>query len=134
MLVSRCVLLLLCSVAVVPSAFAQASSAQVNRDAERLQEREQERLREREEQFRQSQTTPPQATQVAPEAEVATEAGGCAAVRSVQVKGMTRYAQSDFAADLVKLSGDCVSIADITRCFVPSPIAISRMAMSPHVR
>ena len=139
MLVSRCVLLLLCSVAVVPSAFAQASSSQVNRDAERLQEREQERLREREEQFRQSQTTPPQATQVAPEADVAAEAGGCAAVRSVQVKGMTRYAQSDFAADLAKLSGDCVSIADInavlrtiTNRYIADGYVTSRAVIGPQ--
>ena len=139
MLVSRCVLLLLCSVAVVPSAFAQASSSQVNRDAERLQEREQERLREREEQFRQSQTAPPQANQVAPEAEVAAEAGGCAAVRSVQVKGMTRYAQSDFAADLAKLSGDCVSIADInavlrtiTNRYIADGYVTSRAVIGPQ--
>ena len=139
MLVSRCVLLLLCSVAVVPSAFAQASSSQVNRDAERLQEREQERLREREVQFRQSQTAPPQANQVAPEAEVAAEAGGCAAVRSVQVKGMTRYAQSDFAADLAKLSGDCVSIADInavlrtiTNRYIADGYVTSRAVIGPQ--
>jgi hemolysin activation/secretion protein len=138
-LVSRCVLLLLCSVAVVPSAFAQTASSQVNRDAERLQEREQERLREREEQFRQSQTTPPQATQVVPEAEVAAEAGGCAAVRSVQVKGMTRYAQSDFAADLAKLSGDCVSIADIntvlrtiTNRYIADGYVTSRAVIGPQ--
>jgi hemolysin activation/secretion protein len=138
-LVSRCVLLLLCSVTVAPSAFAQVAPAQVNRDAERLQEIERERQRAREEQFRQSQTAPPQATQVAPEAEVAAEAGGCAAVRSVQVKGMTRFAQSDFAADLAKLTGDCVSIADInavlrtiTNRYIAGGYVTSRAVIGPQ--
>jgi hemolysin activation/secretion protein len=138
-LVSRCVLLLLCSVAVAPATFAQVAPPQVNRDAERLQEIERERQRAREEQFRQSQTAPPQATQVTPEAEVATEAGGCAAVRSVQIKGMTRFAQSDFAADLAKLSGDCVSIADInavlrtiTNRYIAGGYVTSRAVIGPQ--
>lgn len=139
MLVSRCVLLLLCSAAVAPAAFAQVAPPQVNRDAERLQEIERERQRTREEQFRQSQTAPPQATQVAPETEVAAEAGGCAAVRSVQVKGMTRYAQSDFAGDLAKLTGDCVSIADInavlrtiTNRYIADGYVTSRAVIGPQ--
>jgi hemolysin activation/secretion protein len=138
-LASRCVLLLLCSVTVAPAAFAQVAPPQVNRDAERLQEIERERQRTREEQFRQSQTAPPQATQVAPEAEVAADAGGCAAVRSVQVKGMTRFAQSDFAADLAKLSGDCVSIADInavlrtiTNRYIAGGYVTSRAVIGPQ--
>jgi hemolysin activation/secretion protein len=138
-LVSRCVLLLLCSAAVAPAAFAQVAPPQVNRDAERLQEIERERQRTREEQFRQSQTAPPQATQVAPETEVAAEAGGCAAIRSVQVKGMTRYAQSDFAGDLAKLTGDCVSIADInaalrtiTNRYIADGYVTSRAVIGPQ--
>jgi hemolysin activation/secretion protein len=138
-LISRCVLLLLCSVAVAPAAFAQVAPPQVNRDAERLQEIERERQRAREEQFRQSQTAPPQATQVTPEAEVTADAGGCAAVRSVQVKGMTRFAQSDFAGDLAKLSGDCVSIADInavlrtiTNRYIAGGYVTSRAVIGPQ--
>jgi hemolysin activation/secretion protein len=140
----RCVSLLLCSVALVPSAFAQTVPGQsvpnqVNRDAERLQEIERERQRAREEQFRQSQTAAPQATQVEPQAELAGDAGGCAAVRSVTIKGMTRFAQSDFAADLAKLSGDCVSIADIntvlrtiTNRYIAGGYVTSRAVIGPQ--
>ena len=109
----RCLSVLLCSASLIPavfapSAFGQVAPPQVNRDAERLQERERERQREREEQFRQSQTAAPQATQVAPVEELAAEAGGCAAVRSVEIKGLKRYDRADFAADLTKLVGDLV--------------------------
>jgi hemolysin activation/secretion protein len=135
----RCLSLLLCSAAAASSAAAQVAPSQVNRDAERLQEREQERLREREEQFRQSQSTPPQATQIAPEVAVAADAGGCAAVRSVAVKGMTRYPQSDFAAALAKLTGDCISINDInavlrtiTNRYIAGGYVTSRAVIGPQ--
>ena len=135
----RCVSLLLCGVVLAPAALAQSVPGQVNRDAERLQEIERERQRAREEQFRQSQSAPPQATQIAPEAEIAADAGGCAAVRSVQIKGMTRYAQSVFAADLAKLSGDCVSIADInaalrtiTNRYIKDGYVTSRAVIGPQ--
>jgi hemolysin activation/secretion protein len=138
-MMSRCVLLLLCSVALAPAAFAQTVPNQVNRDAERLQEIERERQRAREEQFRQSQTAPPQATQVIPEAEIAADAGSCAAVRSVEVKGMTRYVQSAFATDLAKLTGDCVSIADInavlrtiTNRYIADGYVTSRAVIGPQ--
>lgn len=135
----RCISLLLCSVALAPTAIAQTVPNQVNRDAERLQEIERERQRAREEQFRQSQTAPPQATQVTPETDLTADAGSCAAVRNVQIKGMTRYAQSDFAADLAKLSGDCVSIADInavlrtiTNRYVAAGYVTSRAVIGPQ--
>ena len=135
----RCVSVLLASAVLAPCAFAQVVPPQINRDAQRLQEREQERLREREEQFRQSQTAPPQATPVAPEAELATDAGGCAVVRSVEVKGMTRYAQNVFASDLAKLVGDCVSIKDInaalrtiTNRYIGDGYVTSRAVIGPQ--
>ena len=135
----RCVFLLLCGVALAPAAFAQTVPGQVNRDAERLQEIERERQRAREEQFRKSQSAPPQATQVTPETELAADAGGCAAIRSVSVKGMTRYAQSAFATDLAKLNGDCVSIADInavlrtiTNRYIADGYVTSRAVIGPQ--
>ena len=135
----RGVSLLMCGVVLAPTALAQSVPNQINRDAERLQEIERERQRAREEQFRQSQTAPPQATQVAPQTEVAADAGGCAAVRSVRVNGMTRYAQSDFAADLAKLSGDCVSIGDInavlrtiTNRYIAGGYVTSRAVIGPQ--
>ena len=134
---------LFCSIAIapslVPTAFAQVAPPQVNRDAERLQERERERQREREEQFRQSQTAAPQATVVAPVEEVAAEAGGCAAVRSVEIKGLKRYDRADFAADLTKLVGDCVSIKDInaalrtiTNRYIGDGYVTSRAVIGPQ--
>jgi hemolysin activation/secretion protein len=138
-IVSRCVLILLCSAAVIPTAFAQVAPPQVNRDAERLQEIERERQRTREEQFRKSQEAPPQATPIAPETELAGDAGGCAVVRSVEINGMTRYPKSAFAADLAKLTGDCVSIADInavlrtiTNRYVKDGYVTSRAVIGPQ--
>lgn len=131
--------LLLYGVVLAPAAFAQPVPNQINRDAERLQEIERERIRAREEQFRQSQTAPPQATRVALETEIAADAGGCAAVRSVRVKGMTRYIQRDFATDLAKLSGDCVSIGDInavlraiTNRYIAGGYVTSRAVIGPQ--
>ena len=131
--------LLLYGVVLAPAAFAQPVPNEINRDAERLQEIERERIRAREEQFRQSQTAPPQATLVAPETEIAADAGGCAAVRSVRVKGMTRYIQRDFATDLAKLSGDCVSIGDInavlraiTNRYIAGGYVTSRAVIGPQ--
>jgi hemolysin activation/secretion protein len=143
-IVSRCVLVLLCSAALAPTAFAPAALAQtvpgqVNRDAERLQEIERERQRAREEQFRQSQTAAPQATQIPPEAEIAADTGGCAAITSVSLKGITRYSQSSFATDLAKLTGDCVSIADInavlrtiTNRYIADGYVTSRAVIGPQ--
>jgi hemolysin activation/secretion protein len=135
----RSVSLLLCGVAFAPPALAQTPPPQVNRDAERLQEIERERQRERAEQFRNSQTAAPQATQVTPETELAADAGGCAAVRSVSIKNMTRYAQSDFATDLAKLNGDCVLIADInavlrtiTNRYIADGYVTSRAVIGPQ--
>lgn len=135
----RCVSLFLCGVVLAPTAFAQSIPGQVNRDAERLQEIERERQRAREEQFRQSQSAPPQATPTAPAAELVADAGGCAAVRNVQIKGMTRYRQGDFAADLATLTGDCISIADInlvlrtiTNRYVKDGFVTSRAVIGPQ--
>ena len=134
---------LFCSIAIAPSlipaAFAQVAPPQVNRDAERLQEIERERQRARAEAFRQSQTAAPQATQVAPVEELAAEAGGCAAVRSVEIKGLKRYDRADFAADLTKLVGDCVSIKDInaalrtiTNRYIGDGYVTSRAVIGPQ--
>ncbi len=135
----RSVTLLLSGVVFASSAVAQVAPSQINRDAERLQERELERLREREERFRQSQSAAPQATQITPDADLTADVGGCAAVRSVSVKGMTRYAQSDFAADLAKLIGDCVSIGDInavlrtiTNRYIGEGYVTSRAVIGPQ--
>jgi hemolysin activation/secretion protein len=135
----RSVSLLLCGVALASPALAQTPPPQVNRDAERLQEIERERQRERAEQFRNSQTAAPQATKVTPEIELAADAGGCAAVRSVSIKNMTRYPQSDFATDLAKLNGDCVSIADInaalrtiTNRYIADGYVTSRAVIGPQ--
>lgn len=140
----RCVALLMASVVLAQTAFAQSVPnqpvpGQVNRDAERLQEIERERQRAREEQFRQSQSAPPQATPIAPQAELVGDAGGCAAIRSVTIKGMTRYRESDFAVDLGKLTGDCVSIADInavlrtiTNRYIADGYVTSRAVIGPQ--
>ena len=135
----RGISLLLCSVTLAPAVFAQTVPNQVNRDAERLQEIERERQREREEEFRQSQSTPPQATQVLPEQQLSVDGSGCAAVRSVSVKGVTRYSENMFAAELTKLSGDCVSITDInavlrtiTNRYIADGYVTSRAVIGPQ--
>ena len=127
------------SLAFAPSATAQVAPPQVNRDAERLQEIERERQRARAEAFRQSQNAAPQASVIAAEPELVGDVGGCAAVRSVAIKGMTRYGQAVFAADLAKLSGDCVLIKDInavlrsiTNRYVGDGYVTSRAVIGPQ--
>lgn len=124
---------------VAQSGIAQGIPGQVDRDAQRLQERERERQREREENFRQSQQRPPAPDPVSPAVTPMRETGGCATIREVSIQGMARYAPDDFAASIAKLKGDCVSIADIdaalrsiTNRYIGDGYVTSRAVLAPQ--
>lgn len=138
MCVLRCVFFLWLA-GVAQSGIAQGIPGQVDRDAQRLQERERERQREREENFRQSQQRPPAPDPVSPAVTPMRETGGCATIREVSIQGMARYAPDDFAASIAKLKGDCVSIADIdaalrsiTNRYIGDGYVTSRAVLAPQ--
>ena len=121
------------------AAFAQAVPDTVGRDAERNQEREQERQRARDEQFRENQSRPPSGIETPAAPAEVDKGGNCVAIHTVTLQGMTRYKQSDFAAALAKLNGDCISVGIInealrviTNRYVGDGYVTSRAVVGPQ--
>lgn len=119
--------------------FAQTVTDNVSRDAQRIQEREQERQRAREDQFRDSQVRPPSGIDVQPELVPDDIAGQCTAIKTVSIKGMSRYPQAAFSDVLGKLTGDCISIVEInaalraiTNRYVSDGYVTSRAVVGPQ--
>lgn len=118
---------------------AQTVHVQIDRDAERVQERENERLRQREEEFRRRQTVAPQSLPL-PAADPEIERlADCIAVKGVNISGLTVFRRSDFATELASLTGTCVSIGQInsalraiTNRYIARGLVTSRALVAPR--
>ncbi len=141
---TRCVLLFISTVVIATPSFAQTPPDQINRNAERIQERERERAREREEAFRKSQLVAPQGVENETQPEEKTipdkpEAENCARVQTVSVIGMKRYKRQVFEKELDGLVGSCTTIEpvnavlrQITNRYIGDGYVTSRAVIGPQ--
>ena len=120
-------------------AFAQTTSGQIDRDAQRILEQQQQQVRDRANQFRDARDRAPSGDEVGPQARPTVEDSGCAAIRDVRVAGMTRYREADFASELGALKGPCTHIKAIdaalramTNRYVRDGFVTSRALIGPQ--
>lgn len=90
-----------------------AQAAQIDREAQRIQEQQQQQARDRAEQFDRSQSRAPTGKEVRSPDTAGPDGGGCAAIKSVRLVGASRYPLKSFSAILDPLRGSCVGIAAI---------------------
>lgn len=121
------------------SALAQNLPDEINRQAERVQERVREEQRQREEQLRSEQQVAPTGNEILPPVQEMPARGECVTVSQIAVQGISIYPQDRFTALTEPVIGTCVFITDInvilraiTNQYIKDGYVTSRALIAPQ--